>query len=190
MPVSVQRAIPGVRLGPAGRPHFAHPHRAPREPREQRLSVLYVSGQRGSSRARSFGLGLALGRRNKMPAIQENFPFRLRELGQWEKIYPPCRRSLQPVNGSEPEKLPRRDLVASERKNWSLKTERDCTAPCNRAPIRNCSRRWPRASMHGMHRYRPNSAEEVLTSANLTFRRPLNRIDSELRMNKEARMVA
>jgi uncharacterized membrane protein len=29
--------------GPQGRPHVAHPHRAAREPREQRLSVLYQS---------------------------------------------------------------------------------------------------------------------------------------------------
>jgi hypothetical protein len=36
----VKRAIPGVRLGPAGEAAFAHTHRAAREPREQRLSVL------------------------------------------------------------------------------------------------------------------------------------------------------
>ena len=96
----------------------------------------------------------------------------------------------RPLTVQNPKNCLEETLSRASAKNWSVKTERDCAAPCNRAPIRNCSRRWPRASMHGMHRYRPNSAEEVLTSANLTFRRPLNRIDSELRMNKEARMVA
>jgi hypothetical protein len=46
---TVKRAIPGVRLGPQGRPHFAHPHRAAREPREQRLSVL-LCAERAASR--------------------------------------------------------------------------------------------------------------------------------------------
>ena len=46
------------------------------------------------------------------------------------------------VNGSKP-------CRERAQKNWSVKTERDRTAPCNRATIRNCSRRWPRASMHG-----------------------------------------
>jgi len=45
-PAPLTRAIPGVRLGPAqGRPHVAHPHRAAREPREQRLSVLCATDE-------------------------------------------------------------------------------------------------------------------------------------------------
>jgi hypothetical protein len=49
----VTRAMPGVRLGPAGRPHVAHAGRSVREPREQRLSYLCVGSMRRTTGPRS-----------------------------------------------------------------------------------------------------------------------------------------
>jgi len=51
----------------------------------------------------------------------------------------------RPLTVQNPKNCLEETLSRASAKNWSLKTERDCTAPCNRAPIRNCSRRWPRA---------------------------------------------